>query len=79
MAASAPVVHIGENSPEQVAFKLMHEIANIEKKSMNHQPSAGWTIADRTWILRMPENHEGLLSLRAWGDAATQDASLIFF
>ena len=51
MAASAPVVHIGENSPEQVAFKLMHEIANIEKKSMNHQPSAGWTIADRTWIL----------------------------
>ena len=29
--ADQPIVHIGENSPEQVAFKLMHEVLfNIE-------------------------------------------------
>jgi hypothetical protein len=29
--ADAPVVHIGENSPEQVAYKLMQRISEIEK------------------------------------------------
>ncbi len=28
--ADTSVVHIGENSPEQVAYKLLHEIAAIE-------------------------------------------------
>jgi hypothetical protein len=33
MAETATVVHIGENSPEYIAYRLMHEIANIEGKS----------------------------------------------
>lgn len=49
--ADTAVVHIGENSPEQVAFKLMNEIASVEKKSMHASPSNGWTTADRKWIL----------------------------
>ena len=42
-------VHIGENSPEQVAFKLMQQIANVEGKEfyvLNGKQ------VDREWILR---------------------------
>jgi hypothetical protein len=51
--ADAPIVHIGENSPEQIAFKLMQQIAVAEKKNL-------WAVgpasdrgeqADRKWIL----------------------------
>lgn len=45
------VVHMGENSPEYVAYKLLHEIAGIEKKSLHNEPASGWTIANRAWIL----------------------------
>ena len=31
--ADAPVVHIGENSPEHVAYQLFHHIVAIEGKS----------------------------------------------
>jgi hypothetical protein len=53
MADSKPVVQIGENSPEQVAYKLMELVAEIEEKSIQtKKPSApGWTAADRKWIL----------------------------
>ncbi len=44
--ADAPVVHIGENSPEQVAFKLLGIIAMNEKKPLTS--TAG---ADRKWLL----------------------------
>jgi len=30
--ADAPVVHIGQNSPEEVAYKLAHRILVEEKK-----------------------------------------------
>lgn len=30
MSDAKPSVHIGENSPEEVAFKLMHQIARLE-------------------------------------------------
>jgi hypothetical protein len=50
--ANAPVVHIGENSPEHVAHTLLHEVANLEKRSFNPDPtSAGWKAADRSWLL----------------------------
>ena len=49
--ADQPVVHIGENSPEQVAFKLMELIARVERKSFFPEPSRGDTAADRQWIL----------------------------
>lgn len=45
--ADAPVVHIGENSPEQVALKLLNFIASNEKKML----SGSNANADRNWIL----------------------------
>jgi hypothetical protein len=43
-----PIVHIGENSPEQVAYKLMGAVANAEKKHL----SGANCNTDRAWILR---------------------------
>ncbi|NCN86149.1 MAG: hypothetical protein GW822_12735 [Sphingomonadales bacterium] len=44
----APVVHIGENSPEQVAYKLMKHIARAEKVQLE-----GINInSDREWIIK---------------------------
>jgi hypothetical protein len=49
MADNRPtVVHIGENSPEQVALKLLDVIANVEKRSLT---SLGPNPADRKWLL----------------------------
>lgn len=49
MANEAPVVHIGENSPEQIAYKLFRDIAAVEGRDLfangNHP-------VDREWILR---------------------------
>lgn len=45
--ADNTVVHLGENSPEQVAYKLMRDIARAEKKNLE-----GVSInSDRQWIL----------------------------
>ena len=49
--ADAPVVHIGENSPEHIAHRLMHEIAIVEGKSFQRSPGQGFEKADRKWIL----------------------------
>lgn len=52
--ADAPVVHIGENSPEEVALKLFKFVADVEKKTLyvpHNAPSSGATVADRKWIL----------------------------
>jgi hypothetical protein len=46
--ADTAVVHIGENSPEEVAFKLLRLIGRAEKKSLEASPVA----ADRQWILK---------------------------
>jgi hypothetical protein len=53
MADSASVIHIGENSPEHVAYKLMERIAAIERKSLHNTENlrAGASAADRKWIL----------------------------
>jgi hypothetical protein len=48
MAEMAPVVHIGENSPEQIAYKLLQTIASNEKKTLRGSPNA---TADRKWLL----------------------------
>jgi len=45
--ADAPIVHIGENSPEYVAFRLMNLIGVHEKKMGGMNSSA-----DRDWIIR---------------------------
>lgn len=49
MADAAPVVHIGENSPEKVAFKLMEMMMNVENRSAY---GGGDNAIDREWILR---------------------------
>ncbi|WP_332304708.1 hypothetical protein [Rhizobium sp. GR12] len=45
-------VHIGENSAEQIAYKLFHHIADCEKKSLVGHNNNGYSAADREWILK---------------------------
>jgi len=49
-------IHIGENSPEEVALKLFQMIAAVEKKSTTgsdeSEIKAGWTKADKAYILK---------------------------
>ena len=47
------VVHIGENSPEQVALKLFEMIAAIEKTATftGNSLEPGWSTADKNYIL----------------------------
>lgn len=53
--ADSSTVHIGENSPEQVAFKLFEIVARIERKSLSgsdaNEIKSGWTKADRDYVL----------------------------
>ena len=50
MAGDNTVVNLGENSPEQVAFKLLQLVANAEKKQLQSVMSASAN-SDRKWIL----------------------------
>jgi hypothetical protein len=47
-----PEIHLGENSPEHVAYKLFLNIAAVEGKSL-HQASdrTPQNVASRQWIL----------------------------
>jgi hypothetical protein len=47
--AETPASHIGENSPEQIAYKLFEEVARAEDHSTKSIP--GSTKPDREWIL----------------------------
>jgi hypothetical protein len=65
--ANEAVVHIGENSPQQVAYRLMHDIAAVEGKSLHRNPSQGYQQADRKWILNTyAECVEAALGGRPW-------------
>lgn len=44
-------VHQSESSPEHVAFRLMLEIAKVEKKALTGHPGLRGTAADRQWVL----------------------------
>ena len=47
--ADQNIVHIGENSPEQVAYKLLHKVERAEGKvDAGGDPKPG---TDRKWIL----------------------------
>jgi hypothetical protein len=48
--ADQPVVHIGENSPEHVAFRLMEVIARVEGIELYR--SSDNSYATREWLLR---------------------------
>ena len=50
-AMTAPVIYIGENSPEQIAYKLLVTIADNEKKSLKTTNTGGAATADRKWLL----------------------------
>lgn len=47
--ADNAVVHIGENSPEEVAYKLMKDISNVERRPLFNTEKV--QPADRAWIL----------------------------
>lgn len=61
--ADGTIVHIGENSPQQVAFNLMNLIANVEKRE-NY--SHGEHPMTRDWILK---TYEQCLSVVSGTDA----------
>jgi hypothetical protein len=46
--AEGATVHIGENSPEQVAYKLLLSVGIQEKKDVGNGLVRG---ADRKWVL----------------------------
>lgn len=46
--SSNTIVHLAENSPEQIAYRLMTLIAAVEDRELY---SHGKNPADRTWIL----------------------------
>jgi hypothetical protein len=46
-----PVVHIGENSPEHVAYKLMERIAEVEDGKLHRGSGGRHKVADKKWIL----------------------------
>lgn len=51
-AAAGPRVSAGDNSPEEIAFKLMHEIAEVERIAIHSgELDPRWTRAGRAWIL----------------------------
>ena len=64
--AEETVVHIGENSPEQVAYVLMTIVANVEGKDLYQSE----TSADRLWILNTyAECFQAVKGYREFGGA----------
>jgi hypothetical protein len=49
--AETSIIHVGENSPEYVAFRLMEKIAASEGRIFTDRPSGTQQSADRAWIL----------------------------
>ena len=50
--ADKPVVHIGESSPEKIAYTLLHDVMTAEKKTLvMHRQEGGITQADRKYLL----------------------------
>ena len=65
--ADVPIIHMSENSPEQVAFKLLREVASLEGKKAFGAPSG--TAIDRKWLL--DAYAECLVSVRNPGSRKT--------
>ncbi len=50
--ADSSVVHVGQNSPEYVALKLLEMVARVEKRTFYHsQDMRNETTADRAYLL----------------------------
>jgi hypothetical protein len=61
--SEAPMVHIGEGSPEQIAYRLMLDVMKVENRIIATSASAGpHTPADRHYLLNT--YHECLMAVR---------------
>lgn len=49
--ADAPVVHVEDNSVEQVAFKLLVAVAAAERKFLQGTKATSGELPTRDWIL----------------------------
>lgn len=49
--ADAQVIHIGENSPEHVAYVLMQDIALMERLVLHSNPGPTEKAATRQWVI----------------------------
>jgi hypothetical protein len=49
--AGEPVVHIGENSPEHVAYTLLKDVMSIEMKTAHRPGNQDYTQATKEWLL----------------------------
>ena len=54
MASNDMIVHIGENSPEYVAYRLMHDVRMAEKPNAINKKWLLDTYADCIRIVRAP-------------------------
>jgi hypothetical protein len=72
MSEYKPIIHISENSPEHIAYRLLERIAALEGKSFRGSPQQGRVKADRAWVLdtyaECLETVRGLRSHRAEQD-----------
>jgi len=67
------VIHIGENSPEHVAYRLMERVAGAENKRLTGSDKN----ADRAWILDIyTECFKAVLGARGRGDSGPGVTSL---
>ena len=51
MTDNTAEVHIGENSPEQVAYKLLHDIGRAEGRRFTQGVAGNSANTDRKWLL----------------------------
>jgi hypothetical protein len=61
MADTSTVVHIGENSPEEVALKLFHEIVSVEARTLGANLNRKWildTYSECLMAVRSPASRQ---------------------
>ena len=69
MVSEIPTMHIGENSPEEVALKLLRYIASVERKVLHTTtPGSGEMPADRNGSSIPTRSASGRFAIPAAGD-----------
>ena len=72
--SETPVVHIGEGSPEQIAYRLMLDVMKVENRVISTTAAAGpHTPADRHYLLNT--YHECLMAVRGKRIVASSNRS----
>ena len=49
--ADQPAMHIAENTPEHIAYRLLKDVMNLERMTLNAEPPTGWKTATRAYVL----------------------------